>query len=87
MLKPPAPFSPVPKQVAAAAGELRGFSRHPRLSSLPPVQVADEAEKVHGTFMAMTQQLMTGELESNLFEDQVGLGRGAGGFRVQGRWG
>ena len=44
-------------------------------------QLREEADKVHGTFMAMTQQLLSGELEISLFEDQV---RGEGPAEGQG---
>ena len=40
---------------------------------LPPQAIAirEEGERTHGTFMSMTQQLLTGDLEIGLYEDQV----------------
>ncbi len=36
----------------------------------------EESERLHNTFMSMTQQLLTSELEVSLYEDQVrGKGR------------
>ena len=39
----------------------------------PPQAIAirEEGERTHGTFMSMTQQLLTGDLEIGLYEDQV----------------
>ena len=35
------------------------------------IAIREEAERMHGVFMAMTQQLLTGDLEIGIYEDQV----------------
>ena len=44
----------------------------PLLPSPPQaIAIREEGERTHGTFMSMTQQLLTGDLEIGLYEDQV----------------
>ena len=33
--------------------------------------IREESERLHGIFMSMTQQLLTRDLDSGLYEDQV----------------
>jgi hypothetical protein len=42
----------------------------------------EESEKLHGTFMNMTHQLLTGELEISLYEDQVRALLGTGSYEL-----
>lgn len=55
----------------------------------PQAAAAEEADRLHGVFMAKTQQLLTGELEISAYEDQVSregsVGQGCrGGVKGQG---